>query len=140
MSQHQVSSWRGVVRVLRQYAPRAVVRIEKGVLSHPRGAGMSPSIGLPEGQVADFRLALANGGGLHVKDFGTHYEAHLDEVHPDIDLVEHLRRDAPGVLVASGVALGAVIGRSVGASKDGTLVGAALGGLFAALLASTGDD
>ena len=140
MSQHQVSSWRGVVRVLGQYAPRTTFRVEKGVLCHPRAAGMSPSMGLPEGQIGDFRLALPNGGGLHVKDFGTHYEAHLDEVHPDVNLVEHLRKDAPGVFIAGGVALGAVVGRSVGTSKDGTLVGAALGGLFAALLASTQDD
>jgi len=97
---------------------------------------MSRSVGLPEGQDSDYRLVLADGAGLHVKDFGTHYETHIDEVHPDVDIVEHLRRDAPGVFVASGAALGAVIGGGVGSSKNSTFVGAAIGGLFATMLAA----
>lgn len=140
MTEHRVSSWTGLVRVLRRYQPRTIFRCGKGILPHPLVAGMSRSIGLPEGQGSDYRLVLADGAGLHVKDFGTHYEAHIDEVHPDVNVVEHLRRDAPGVFVASGAAFGAVIGRTVGTSKDATFVGAAIGGLFAAMLAAARDD
>lgn len=140
MSTHRVSNWKGMVRVLRQYEARTTFRVGKGVLSHPLAAGMRQSIGLPEGQNADYRLVLADGAGLHVKDFGTHYEAHIDEVHPAVDAVEHLRKDAPGVFVAGGVALGAAIGRSIGTSKDATLVGGALGGIFAAMLAAARED
>lgn len=136
MSEHRVSTWTGLVCVLRGYQPRTIFRCEKGVLPHPLAAGMSRSVGLPEGQDSDYRLVLADGAGLHVKDFGTHYETHIDEVHPDVDIVEHLRRDAPGVFVASGAALGAVIGGGVGSSKNSTFVGAAIGGLFATMLAA----
>jgi len=136
LNHHHLPTWGGVVQVLQQYAPRTVCRVEKGVLPHPCAAGMKASIGMPEGQTADYRLVLLGGAGFHVKDFGSHYEAHIDEVHPDVNAIEHLRRDAPGVFIASGAALGAVIGRSVGTSKEATLAGAALGGLFAALLTS----
>lgn len=129
-----------MIRVLRQYEARTTVRLRKGVLPHPLAVGMSRSIGIPEGQDADFRLVLTDGSGLHVKDFGSHYEAHIDEVHPDVNVVEHLRKDAPGIFVAGGVALGAAIGRSIGTSKDATFVGAALGGLFAAMLAAARED
>jgi hypothetical protein len=130
------ATWGGAIRLLREYEPRTILRVEKGLLPHPRTAGMLPSIGLPEGQLADYRLVLAHGQGFHVKDFGTHYEAHIDEVHPDVNAIEHLRKDAPGVFVAGGAALGAVIGRSVGTSKEATLAGAAIGAVFAALLTS----
>jgi hypothetical protein len=100
---------------------------------------MSLSVGLPEGQAADYRLVLADGAGLHVKDFGTHYEAHIDEVHPEVNAVEHLRRDAPGVFVVGGAALGAAIGAGAAKSKEAALVGAAIGGLFAAILAAARD-
>ncbi|MDQ2646241.1 MAG: hypothetical protein M3020_20675 [Myxococcota bacterium] len=95
---------------------------------------------MPEGQRADYRLVLRDGAGLHVKDFGEHYEAHIDEFHPDVNMAEHWRKDAPSVFVAAGVALGAIVGRGVGTSKDSTLLGAALGGLFAAMLASSRDE
>lgn len=135
MTTHRVSTWTGVSRVLRQYAPRTVFQVEKGILPHPLAAGMTRSVGLPEGQSADYRLVLAGGSGLHVKDFGTHYEAHIDEVHPDVDAIEHLRKDAPGVFIAGGTALGAFVGSSLGTSKEATLVGGLFGGLLAAVLA-----
>jgi hypothetical protein len=140
MTTHRVTTWNGLVRVLNNYTPRTIVHLEKGLLPHPRTAGMTSSIGLPEGQVADYRLVLAGGAGLHVKDFGTHYEAHIDEVHPEVNIAEHLRRDAPAMYVAAGAAIGAAVGRSVGASKNGTLVGAAIGGVFAAMIAMADDE
>jgi hypothetical protein len=133
-------TWARVITTLQQYEPRTTARVEKGHLPHPLAAGMKSSIGMPEGQTADYRLVLQGGAGLHVKDFGTHYEAHIDEVHPDVNAIEHMRRDAPGMFVASGAALGAVIGKSVGSSKDATIVGAVLGAAFAALLASANND
>ena len=140
MTTHRVSSWNGVIRVLSRYEPRTILRVEKGVLGHPKTAGMTTSIGLPEGQLADYRLVLSSGAGLHVKDFGSHYEAHIDEVHPDVDAMEHLRRDAPGVYIAGGAALGAAVGRTLGTSKNATLVGALFGGLIAAAIAASRED
>jgi hypothetical protein len=66
-----------------------------------------------------------------VKDFATHYEVHLDAVHPSVNLHEHLRVDAPGTYIAGGAALGALLGSALGKSKESTFVGAAVGGLVA---------
>lgn len=136
MNGYRQATWGSVIQLLAHHSPRTVCRVEKGALPHPLAAGMKRSIGMPEGQAADYRLVLLGGAGFHVKDFTTHYEAHIDEVHPDVNAIEHLRRDAPGTFIASGVALGAIVGRGVGTSKEAALAGAALGGLFAALLTS----
>jgi hypothetical protein len=127
------SGWPDVVLFLARNPAGSVLRLLKGVLPHPKTFGMTTSIGLPEGQRADYRKRLASGAGFHVKDFGAHYEAHLDRVHPDLNLVEHLRVDAPGTFIAGGAALGALAGLALGGSKDNVLVGAALGGLLSAI-------
>jgi len=129
-------SWQDVVRALSHRPAGTILRVRKGILTHPRRAGMMASVGLPEGQSADWRKRLPGGRGLHVKVFGDHYEAHIDRVHPDVNPVEHLRQDAPGVFVGSGVALGAAVGAAMGRSGASTAVGAALGGVLAALWAS----
>ncbi len=129
-------TWQDVVLALSHRPAGTILRLRKGLLVHPRRAGMKPSVGLPEGQSADWRRRLAGGRGLHVKVFRDHYEAHIDRVHPDVNPVEHLRQDAPGVFVGGGVALGAALGAAVGRWGSSTAVGAALGGVLAALWAS----
>lgn len=133
MTTINVSAWADVIMFLAKNPVGSVLRLPKGILPHPKTFGMTTSVGLPEGQRADYRKQLARGAGFHVKDFGTHYEAHLDRVHPDVNLVEHLRVDAPGTFVAGGAALGALAGLALGGSKDDVLVGAALGGLLSAI-------
>jgi hypothetical protein len=128
------STWVSVSAFLRRYALGTVLRVPKGLLPHPKTFGMTESVGLPEGQAADYRKVLPGGRGFHVRDFVTHYEAHLDAVHPAVNLHEHLRVDAPGTYVAGGAALGALLGSAMGKSKDSALVGAAVGGLLAALM------
>ena len=113
------------------------MKIPKGRLPHPQVFKMNPSIGLPQGQRSDFRRRIRGGAGFHVKDFGTHYEAHIDRVHPEVDVVEHLRRDAPGTFVGGGVTLGAALGAAIGRSPKAALAGAAIGGVLAALMTST---
>lgn len=140
MSHQYVRSWRDAVALLRFEAPRTVLRVPKVWLPHPLTAGMTTSIGLPEGQLADYRLRLQGTAGLHVKDFGEHYEIHVDEVHPDVNPIEHLRRDSPGTFVAGGAALGALIGSALGKKSDSVIGGAVLGGILAALLASNKDS
>lgn len=135
-------TWDEVVDQLADRPWRTRVRLEKNALPHPLAVGLQRSTGMPEGQIADYRWLLKNGVGLHVKDFGTHYEAHLDEVHPAVDAVEHLRQDAPEVYVGGAVVLGALVGGLVGRGGKGALVGAAfmgLGALFLAALAKQDD-
>ncbi len=129
-------SWRDVATSLWHQPAGTILCLRKGLLVHPRRAGMKQSIGLPEGQLADYRRLLSGGRGLHVKVFRNHYEAHIDEVHPDVNPIEHLRQDAPGVFIGGGVALGAAVGAAVGRSGSSTAVGAAIGGVLAALIAA----
>lgn len=132
------STWANVVQTLEAHPPLTIMQVGKRGTPHPRTFLMTPSIGLPVGQSADYRRVLPCGRGFHVRDFGTHYEAHIDEVHPAVDLLEHLRRDSPGTFVAGGAGVGAALGALLGRSKEATLAGALLGALLASVAANTG--
>lgn len=122
--------WARVSRALGAQPPGTVLRVPKWQYPHPVDSGAHVSIGLPMGQSADFRWRLPGCAGLHVRDFGSHYEAHVDQVDPSCDPVEHARRDAPEVFLAGAGAIGAMIGAFLGRSSEATLVGAGLGALL----------
>lgn len=132
-------TWNNVVAELAGRPPQTRLLLAKGVLPHPKAAGMRPSAGLPEGQIADYRHRFTDGSGLHVQDFGDHYEAHLDKVHPETDFLQHLREDAPGVLVGGAAAAGATAGGLIGGTWKAALVGAAIAGIVGILLAARRD-
>ena len=83
-------------------------------------------------------------GNLHIRDYGTHYTAHVDKIDPRKDPLGHLMTDAPEYLV--GAAAAAAVGRAVygkrkkdgKSSRDaaadaiiaGCLAGSAAGKLF----------
>jgi hypothetical protein len=95
---------------------------------------MTASIGLPIGQVANYRKTLRDNTPFRVNDFGTHYEAHLEAVHCTLDLARYVPGEGPAAHVSGAVALGALLGSAVGKSKNAVLAGAAIGGLAAILL------
>jgi len=67
---------------------------------HPSTAGAYRSAGAPRGQTEDWRFpAFADGAGAHVQRFGRVWRLHIDQVHPAVSLVGHLRAD---VLRANG--------------------------------------
>ena len=107
-------SWDHVDQLLRFYPPRTSLLFHKGGLQHPKAAGFYSSVGVPEGQFADFRRVRPDGSGLHIKDFQNHYAAHRDEVDPSKDVVEHARRDAPVYYVGGAAILTAVSIRLLG--------------------------
>lgn len=131
-------SWANVVEAL--WPPDATrrLRLPKSMIPHPLTIdGMRESIGLPEGQSRDYRLRLGEThAGLHVREFSTWYEAHVDEVDPSVDVIGHARRDAPGVFIGGAATLGAIVGASIGKSGRAAVAGAAVVGILAALLAS----
>lgn len=57
--------------------------------------GYYRSTGLPAGQVADYRKALPDGRGIHIRIYRNRATAHLDRRDPSVDLVGHLVQDAP---------------------------------------------
>lgn len=133
MRDPRVFTWSAIANHLATQPHGSVVRVEKYQVEHPRDAGMRPSLGLPVGQCTDWRYKFPSCGGLHVRDFGTFYSAHLDRVNPECDPVGHVMSDTPQI--AGGLALGALIGLALGNSKEAALVGAMFGGLLG--LAST---
>lgn len=94
--------WADVLAELRKRPPRTVLRVPCDAIAHPKAMGASRSVGVPRGQRlgGDWRWRLRDCAGLHVQDFGDHWEAHVDHVAPSCDLGGHLRADAPGVIVA----------------------------------------
>ncbi len=94
-------TWNDVHDELARRPPRTVFPLARGALPDPRALGARESIGLPRGQRGDLRFPPdAACRGLHVQAFPDRWEAHLDQVHPECDLLGHLRRDAPTALVA----------------------------------------
>lgn len=127
------TTWHEVLASLKAEEPGTILRLPKEWLPHPEDAGARRSIGLPFGQRSDYRWRLADCSGLHVRDFGSHYEAHIDQVDPQCDLVGHALKDIPGAHVAGGAAVGALAGLVLGRSKEATMVGAGVGALLAAI-------
>jgi hypothetical protein len=81
-------------------------------------------------------------GNLHIRDYDTHYTAHMDRIDPRKDLIGHLLADAPEYLV--GAAAAAYVGRKVGSAvyekrkKDGKSArDAAVEAIIAGLLAGS---
>jgi hypothetical protein len=96
-----VLMWDEVHDDLARRPPGTVLPFARGVLPDPRALGARESIGLPRGQGADLRFPPDGAcRGLHVQAFPGRWEAHLDQVHPECDLIGHLRRDAPTALAA----------------------------------------
>jgi hypothetical protein len=136
--------WPDIATELATHPAGTRLRFHKSLVEHPRDAGMRPGVGLPVGQRADFRLTFRpECWGLHVQDFGDHYEAHIDQTDPGCDAIKHLQQDAPNTLVAGAALVGGLIGlalgRSAGAIGVGALAGAAIGCLAVAPQVATGD-
>ncbi len=132
--------WRPHIEAALNMPPREGIRIPKAAVDDPAFIGCDQSRGKPVGQVADYRLGLDDGSGLHLRDHGEEYELHRDEVDPGPQgerFLEHWRRDAPEYYVGFWSAVGGAIGalggyvltrKGSGAAALG-LVGAVLGGL-----------
>jgi hypothetical protein len=75
----------------------AELTIPKGAIPHPLALGFEQSLGEPHGQVADYRAALPDGRGVHVRDMIGEWAVHWDKVFPSFErCVDHLREDSPG--------------------------------------------
>lgn len=69
--------------------------------------GYYRSTGLPVGQVADFRKALPDGRGIHIRIYNNRATAHWDRIDPSRSLIGHLLADAPvpTILATAGIAV-----------------------------------
>lgn len=130
-------NWQQALNQLWNEPHSTELRLEKHAVQHPRDAGLRVGMGLPLGQIADYRLRLADNRGLHVRDFGSYYLAHIDQTDPACDPLLHLLQDAPKTAVSTFAAVGALLGLALGQNEKAAGVGAALG-LLAGSLAVAG--
>lgn len=106
----------------------------------PELAGARRDVGLPVGQLADWRFAAAaDCTGLHVHEHADRYEAHIDRVHPACSLVGHVRADAPQLLVAGAALAGTWAALASGGGTGRIVLGLVLGAAAGAALTSKGE-
>lgn len=121
-------TWAAAIEWFRKNPVGQIFRIFPHQIQHPKDAGMTPALDMPEGQRTTYRMMITDTQDLVVRDFGTRYEACL-ELRPTPQGLEKMLTESPGSSVAGAVAAGALLGLLFGRSKDSVLVGAALGGL-----------
>lgn len=124
--------WNDVYQHLRLLDWRTPYRVPKHSILHPsRVEGFVRSTGINKGQLEDWRLSLEGGAGLHVHVFDDRYEAHLDEVDPSVDLVEHLRQDAPEIYTFLSVGMSAYVASKLSSNPNAPVIGGFLGAFLA---------
>lgn len=98
-------SWETVVPVVLSKPAHHDVLVSKSDILHPIFAGFDNSLGNPQGEISNYRRALADGRGIHVREFPDYYAVHWDKFDPNVDWFNHLRYDAPewGVLVSAAI-------------------------------------
>ena len=128
--------WESIRFQLQHYPVGARLSFPKDALPNPRQAGARVSVGLPVGQIADFRFDPDSScASMHVQEYSDRWIAHIDTTHPDCGIIEHIRKDAPGAWCFGGAALGAAIGAALSRRGDAILAGASIGFLIALLTA-----
>lgn len=135
MNAPALSVWRNLASRIRRPGVDGAISVRIHWVPHPALAGASPAVGLPDGQDEDWRFSPeADGRGVHAQRFGEFWRVHIDRIHPDHDLLGHLRRDTPRIWTAATAAAGLTLGAAVG-GKSGALIGGTLGLLFGAATA-----
>ncbi len=104
--------WTEIVGVLLREPPGTRLRVPRHLAEHPLDGGLVPSSGRPVGQRADYRLALAAARSLHVRDYASFYDVHVDD-HPQPHAWRQLA-SAPGVLATGAALVGGVFGLLLG--------------------------
>lgn len=96
-------------------------------IEHPSASGAHKSIGLPKGQISDWRFPpFEDCSGMHAREYADRWEAHIDAVSPDCSVVGHARTDTPLLWIAGGAVLGTGVGAIVSRPLLGGVIGATL--------------
>jgi len=113
--------------------PHKSIRVPINDAPDPEKEGAIRTIGEFKGQKADYEFTLNGGERIHIIKYKDFYEVHWDKVSPQINIIEHLRQDAPHWWITlwalSGATTGAlfyeknrIAGAGIGASI-GLLIG-----------------
>jgi len=103
-------TWQAIIRQVVSAPFGKEFQIKKSIVMHPVLIGFRKSYGLPKGEIANWRLGLATGACIHVREYQNYFLVHMDEVDPGISLLDHLRKDAPVVYLAGCGAMASIAG------------------------------
>lgn len=102
-------TWPELITQIRDRAPGVPTMVPKAQIVHPLSVpGAHRALGLPQGQIADWRFTLEDCRSVHVKEYADIYAVHLDRVDPDCSPTEHWRQDVPPNWKAALLAAGAL--------------------------------
>jgi hypothetical protein len=103
-------TWDAVVREVLRLKAHQELAITKDGLPTPVRAGFYLSTGLPKAQLFDYRLALRDRRGIHIREYADRYTVHWDHIDPSVDFLGHMVVDAPGALWAGLAVVGIGVG------------------------------
>jgi hypothetical protein len=89
------AAWAGVLNLVLTQPPHCDLVVPKDSYPHPLQAGFVQHFGDPKGQIADYRVSLSDGRGIHISEFSDSYVVHWDIVDPLINPLGHIAQDAP---------------------------------------------
>lgn len=100
-------SWNQMYQYLLKYPTGTEFEITKGeVGSIPQWVHVT-ILGEPQGELRQYRDSKKH-NSLHIREFKTHYTAHIDKYNPEKDGVSHLIYDAPvwgAIFLVAGIAV-----------------------------------
>jgi len=129
--------WGSVLHALCGMHDDAALLYYKAGVPHPRAAGAVPSLGLPRGQLTDWRFRPEHPcHGLHIQEYADRWEGRLDRPSRGTASMTYVHGNAEAARLATGAAFGALIGLAVSERDhgEGALVGAGFGFLLALAL------
>lgn len=107
------SSWRDLVKRVQQLPPHVDMLVSKATVSPPSRFGFRRSVGWKKGSIVNWRLALANGRSIHVREYCDHFKIHWDIADPGKNPLRHLvydtRRLFNALRVSAALSLTAVV-------------------------------
>jgi hypothetical protein len=90
--------WKAVALAVMALPKHGKLRVPRDSVPHPAEAGLYRSTGLNRKCSGHYRHAMADGRGLHVHVYETHYHVHWDAVDPSVSLLRHFLHDVVDAL------------------------------------------
>ncbi len=116
-----MQNWTTIARVLSRRPARTQLRVQRSAIEHPVHAGLRRTVGVPRGQIADYRLPLGPETWLHVTEYAHEYLVHREVRARTTPVAAAPAKPGAGAL------LGFFVGLALGGTVSGALAGLALG-------------
>ena len=94
--------WDSIFRFVLSNPPHREFEVAKAVVPHPLDIGLDLASGYPQGALAQYSIAISEGGRIHIREYPAYYTVHWDTGNPDSGLgglITHVIHDAPEVMI-----------------------------------------